>query len=140
MLKLQEKSIILGEEDLSHQVVILDHFEQINDIQVSVEHLSPLLEVHILLCGLNTLKRFQASAVVAAEEVAKRVASVVCEARLIQNKVEDVVQLLALGFVTNQHRPLLFQILHKVAFRRLFVLIDTFQDSFLTNGESVASL
>ena len=43
MLQLEEESIIVSEEDLFHDVVVLDHFKQIDNVKITIELVSPLV-------------------------------------------------------------------------------------------------
>ena len=49
MLELEEEAIVLREKDLSHQVVVLGHLKQIDNIKVSVESLLAFLELYVFL-------------------------------------------------------------------------------------------
>ena len=56
MLQFEEKAIVLREENIFHELVVLDHFKQVHDVQVSREHFLTLLQLHILISTLEMLQ------------------------------------------------------------------------------------
>ena len=92
----------MTEHGLFHNAVDLDHFQKMTDVQVSAQMLDALVEVKI---GLATPLLFQAaffSAAEASEVVPDRQARAIAQFSLVQNRVVDVVKLLAFRLVAYQ--------------------------------------
>ena len=49
MLEFEEKTVILREEYVFHQLIVFDHFEKVDDVQVLRKHLLTFLQLDVLL-------------------------------------------------------------------------------------------
>ena len=111
MLEFEEKTIILREEYVFHQLVVFNHFEEVDDVQVLRKHLLALLQLDVLLGLLQMLEFAPGPTGQTAEVERQGLAIAVREAGLVQDHVIDVVELLAPGRVADQVLTLLNQLL-----------------------------
>ena len=118
----QEEPIILTKHGLFHHPIDLDHFEQINDVHVPIKLLNPRVEVKIVLRALLGFQAALFAAPAASDEVVEGVAGIVAQLMLVEDRVEDVEELLALGLVTDQLRALVMQALHEILLKPAFLL------------------
>ena len=120
MLEFEEKTIILREKYVFHKLVVFDHLEEVDDVQVLRKHLLALLQLDVLLGLLQMLEFAPGPAGQAAEVERQGLAIAVREAGLVQDHVIDVVELLAPGRVADQVLTLLNQLLFEsLLLRRL---------------------
>ena len=122
------------EENLFHDVVILDHLEQFDNVKITVELVPPFIQLKVLLCRLVTLELISTTAVSAAEEVHDSKACAVGKPPLIQDQMENVVQLVSFGLMTDEFASLFLHPFHKVLLVSFFVAVDTLEKSIRSSA------
>ena len=84
------------EEDFAHDAVPFDQIDQIDDVQVPLEFLPPLVHVEVISSTLDSAETFLRATDEAADAGLDCAHSRVLEHSLVDNQVVYVVQLLSL--------------------------------------------
>ena len=87
----------MREKYVFHKLVVFDHLEEVDDVQILRKHLLALLQLKVLLGLLQMLEFAPGPAGQAAEVERQGLAIAVREAGLVQDHMIDVVELLAPG-------------------------------------------
>ena len=119
-LQFEEKAIVLREKHVLNQLVILDHLQQVHNIQVPRQHFLPFFQLEVLngvfvIVELLAVLQFGVgSAGTTAQEIGQCLALGVYEATLVEDEMVNEVELLASWRPIDQIFALVSEAFHEV--------------------------